>query len=227
MGYQVADEVPQELHQTALREIQSAIGCFYRMAQHAKWVNSIHSIEDHLYKGYQLQLLSRVGIRIPKTLISNQPEDVKAFFDDCNGEVVFKPVAGGAHAQALTKQDLTPQRLSALAKSPVQFQERIYGVDIRAYAIGNELYAAEIQANSLDFRDDPNAPIIKTTLPDPIAQSCNDLIKVLGYQYSGIDIKRTPDGEFIFLEGNPCPMFYHFEKITGFPITEALIKLLI
>jgi glutathione synthase/RimK-type ligase-like ATP-grasp enzyme len=44
--------------------------------------------------------------------------------------------------------------------------------------------------------------------------------------YSGIDVRRTPEGEYVFLEGNPCPMFIHFERQTGYPISDRLADLL-
>jgi glutathione synthase/RimK-type ligase-like ATP-grasp enzyme len=45
--------------------------------------------------------------------------------------------------------------------------------------------------------------------------------------FSGIDIRRTPAGEYVFLEGNPSPMFSYFEKVTGYPISDRLVDLLL
>jgi len=45
--------------------------------------------------------------------------------------------------------------------------------------------------------------------------------------YSGIDIRRSPEGEYVFLECNPCPMFMHFETVTGYPISDRLVDLLL
>ncbi|EDX72680.1 hypothetical protein MC7420_4953 [Coleofasciculus chthonoplastes PCC 7420] len=34
----------------------------------------------------------------------------------------------------------------------------------------------------------------------------------------------SPQGEYVFLEANPSPMFLHVESQTGFPITQELVK---
>jgi D-alanine-D-alanine ligase-like ATP-grasp enzyme len=41
-----------------------------------------------------------------------------------------------------------------------------------------------------------------------------------------MDFRLTADGRYVFLEANPSPMFLGFEKATGLPLTEALVKLL-
>jgi glutathione synthase/RimK-type ligase-like ATP-grasp enzyme len=43
---------------------------------------------------------------------------------------------------------------------------------------------------------------------------------------SGIDVRRTSEGEYVFLEANPAPMFMHFERMTGYPVSDRLAKLL-
>jgi hypothetical protein len=45
--------------------------------------------------------------------------------------------------------------------------------------------------------------------------------------WTGIDLRRTPDGRHVFLEANPSPMFLGFERRSGLPLTEALVALLI
>lgn len=227
MGFAVHPDIPADFRGVAAKEIQSAIGGFYRLIPNAKWVNPYQSIEGHVYKVHQLKLMAEAGISIPKTLITNDPDAVVDFYKACNRQVIYKPVAGGAHTQHLTQEDLTQERLAELSKSPVQFQERIDGVDVRVYAMGQgETFAAEIQAKTLDFRDDKEAPIVPVELPEEVQAQCHMVKEVLGYQYSGVDVRKTPDGRYVFIEGNPCPMFYYFEQQTGYPITSRLIALL-
>lgn len=209
------------VREMAAREIESTLGSLMRMLD-CDWFNSPDAIAMHAYKPYQLQQLARHGIRVPQTLISNDPQAVQDFYARQNGRVIYKPVRGGAHTAALTPPDLTPARLADLAHAPVQFQERIDGVDIRAYLIGDEVFAAEIQSQTLDFRDDPSAPIIPVRLPSDIEAACRQVGQLLGLRYSGIDLRRTEAGEYVFLEGNPAPMFIHFEQRTGYPISDRL-----
>ncbi len=226
MGVHLPPEVQDPFLQGMLhREIESALGSLFRMLD-CLWVNSPDAIAMHAYKTYQLQLLHRAGLRIPDTLVSNDPEAVVAFYERHRGRVIYKPVRGGAHTETLQPADLTPDRLKELAKSPVQFQEMVDGVDVRVYGIGQDFFAAEIRSQTLDFRADPHAAIVPVDLPEAVIADCRRLMEVLGLVYSGIDVRLTPQGKYVFLEGNPAPMFTHFEAQSGYPISDRLAELL-
>jgi glutathione synthase/RimK-type ligase-like ATP-grasp enzyme len=193
---------------------------------HCTWVNSPQAIDLHAKKGYQLQLLAEKGIRIPKTLITNDANEVLAFKEALKIPLIYKPVRGGAHTAMLTDKDLTPERLSSLAFGPIKLQECVTGVDIRVYCFEDELFAVEIQSSTLDFREDPSAKRVAITLPDSVIADCFAVAKTLGLIFTGIDLRRTPDGEYIFFEANPCPIFIGDEIKSGHPITAKLIDLL-
>lgn len=208
------------------RELKSAFDSAFS-ALDCLWVNSLYAIELHKQKSYQLHLMAKNGIRVPDTLITSDSASVADFFYKNNEKIIFKPVRGGAYTKKMTKNDLFQSNLESLKNSPVQFQELIEGVDVRVYAFKDELFAAIIQAQTLDFREDLNAKIIPIDLPEHVASDCFKILKLLNLEFSGIDIRLTPEGEFVFIEANPAPMFYHFEKMSKFPISEKLCNLLI
>jgi glutathione synthase/RimK-type ligase-like ATP-grasp enzyme len=226
-GVNVPDTITND-HQRLMahREIESTLGSFFRMLD-CRWLNPAEAVAMHAFKPYQTQLMAQLGIRVPETLISNDPSAVKDFFERLDGKVIYKPVRGGAHTSRLKTEDLTPERLIELAEAPVQFQEMIEGIDIRVYLMGDDAFAAEIRSGTLDFRDNPKAEIVPIPLPTDIQSQCQQAARRLLLTYSGIDIRRTPEGEYVFLECNPCPMFIHFERKTGYPITERLTDQLI
>lgn len=224
-GYQLPALNDQFLLDMAYREIESTVGSMLRMLP-CRMVNSPEAIAMHAYKTYQLQLLKQAGLRVPQTLVTNDPDAVLEFYERLQGQVIFKPVRGGAHTEKLKPEDLKAERLKELSKAPVQFQELIEGVDVRVYWMGQEAFSAEIRSKTLDFRADAEAEIVPVELPGTIQQQCHIVCNTLGLLYSGIDIRRTPAGEYVFLEGNPCPMFIHFEKQTGYPISNRLVDLL-
>ncbi|NER30738.1 MAG: hypothetical protein F6J89_24760 [Symploca sp. SIO1C4] len=193
----------------------------------APWINSWQAYQFHKEKPLQLNSVKQIGVNIPATLISNDPEQITAFARS-QEKVIFKPVYGGAHTQLVTEAHLQPQRLSlALSISPVTIQEYIPGTNIRSYVIGDSVYSAEIRSNSLDFREDLEAELIPLELPESMQQNCLDIAKALMLEWTAIDWRLKPTGEYIFLEANPSPMFLHFEHKTGFPITQKLVNLLI
>ncbi|NES71148.1 MAG: hypothetical protein F6K24_41060, partial [Okeania sp. SIO2D1] len=142
-------------------------------------------------------------------------------------DVIFKPVYGGSHTQFLTKEHLEINRMKlALSISPVTIQEFIPGTNIRSYVIGEKVYSAEIRSSSLDFREDKRAKLIYLETPEDMKKQCLAITKAFGLKWTGIDWRFKPNGDFVFLEANFSPMFLHFERETGCPITEDLIQLL-
>ena len=207
------------------RERRSALhSLFYSLD--INWVNSMNAFDLHKKKAYLTNLFKKNGIRVPKTLITNDKEALVKFYEENNKKIIYKPVLGGAYTQRITEENLTEEYLNTLKISPVQFQECVEGVDIRVYAFKNTLYSAMIEASTIDFREDSNSKLIQVELPQKIKDDCIKMMKLADLKYSGIDIRLTPQGEYVFIEANPAPMFIHAENVTGFPLTEELVKLL-
>ncbi len=190
------------------------------------WINSWQAYEFHKEKPLQLKRAKQIGTPIPATLISNDSETIIEFAKSYE-KVIFKPVYGGAHIQQLTEAHLQPERLKlALSLSPVTIQEYIPGTNIRTYVIGESIYSAEIRSPSLDFREDRTAQLIPVEIPQLVQQQCQAIAKAFFLEWTAIDWRLTPNGEYVFLEANPSPMFLHFEHQTSFPITQKLVSLL-
>ena len=190
------------------------------------WVNSYEAVELHKVKAYELNIMKENGIRIPKTLITNDKDALIEFYEDNDKNVIYKPVLGGAMTQKLTDDDLTNERLDELKSSPVQLQEFIDGTDIRIMVMGDEVFPAQIKASTIDFRADDNSEISAVEIPKEVEEDSVKVKNLLKLNYSGIDVRKSKNGEYVFIEANPAPMFYHFEKMTKYPITDKLIELL-
>ena len=192
-----------------------------------KWINGWEAYEFHKEKPLQLSLANKIGVTIPATLVTNDAQEI-INFSQSYVDVIFKPVYGGSHTKFLTKEHLDINRMNlALSISPVTLQEYIPGTNIRSYVIRDKVYSAEIRSSSLDFREDKQAKLIYLETPEDIKKQCLAITKSFGLKWTGIDWRFKPNGEFVFLEANFSPMFLHFEKQTGCPITEDLIELLI
>jgi hypothetical protein len=226
-GVKAPEEPDPVLREAVYWNIEATVGSFMRCLNHCRWVNPWVETELHNYKGRHLQLMATAGIRIPKTLITNDPEQLKAFYEDLDRKAIYKPVRGWAHTTQLTEADFTPDRLEGLNHSPVKVQEMIDGVDIRAYVVGNEVFAMEIRSDTLDFRENPNAPRVPIVLPDKAQVDCFRIAEVTGLVFTGIDLRRTPEGEYVFFEANPTPVFVYDEQVSGYPISERIVDLLI
>jgi len=191
-----------------------------------RWVNSWQGYQMHQRKPVALSRIAQLGIPTPATLWTNHAEEFKAFVanhDNC----IVKPIQGGAHTESITTNELSDEQLERLSIAPITIQEKVDGVDVRVFVIGREVFACEVRSNSLDFRDDPTAEIVACDLPPLIRQRSQTIAHTLHLELAGIDFRRTPEGEYIFFEANPSPMFIGFESRTSLPLTEALIDLLL
>ncbi len=184
-------------------------------------VNPIESFDLHYIKAYQLSLLRNNGIPVPETLVTNNPQAVIEFQEKFD-KIIYKPVAGGAECKELLVRDLNKERLNLLHNAPVMFQEYIEGENIRVYIIDKEVVSAGIiYTKEIDYRGHEEG-IEKIKLPDDIANMCIKAMHLCGMKFTGVDLKRKRDGEFVLLECNPSPMFIGFQMQIGDHIDERL-----
>ena len=104
-------------------------------------------------------------------------------------------------------------------------------MDVRVTAVGDDLFAAEIDARDTGSPDDfrgayPRCRVSPCTLPPEIASGLRRLLGNLGLLYGAADLRRREDGAWFFLEVNPGGQWYFVEQRTGQPITAALAALL-
>jgi glutathione synthase/RimK-type ligase-like ATP-grasp enzyme len=131
-------------------------------------------------------------------------------------------VAGGAATKELAPEDLTDERLAALAGAPVTFQELLEGDNYRVYCLDGDVVAClRIVSESLDFRQHEEV-VEETALPDDVVQQCLRAADVVGMRWTGIDLRPDRNGVLRFLELNASPMFLGFDARAGTGIREAL-----
>lgn len=180
-------------------------------------------------KPLQLSWLRRAGVRLPRTLITNSPAEVRAFHAAV-GPVVFKPVLGGAHCQRLDEEAIA--RLHELVDTPVIFQEYVPGDNVRVTMLeGRVLSACRVAGDEVDFRAGEAfrqglEPMTELALPPEVQDMCRRAMEACQLVFSGIDLMRTRDGEYVLLECNARPAWRHVERGTGAPITAALAEFL-
>jgi glutathione synthase/RimK-type ligase-like ATP-grasp enzyme len=192
----------------------------------ARWVNGYRAFHLHQMKPVALALVAELGIPIPDTLLSNDAEEVLRFVAR-HPACIFKPVQGGAFTERLTAAHLSAENLRNLMIAPVTIQEEVFGTDVRVFVAGDTVLACQVVTTALDFREDPDPRITAIELPGEVAQQCVRAARALDLVWTGIDLRRTPEGKYVFLEANPSPMFLGFEARSGLPLTQALLRLLL
>ncbi len=191
-----------------------------------RWVNGWRAFQLHQTKPVQLAMVAALGVPVPATLLGNDADSIRQFVVQ-HPRSIFKPVQGGAHARPVTPDHLTDENLRNLAIAPVTIQEEVPGTNIRVFVAGRRILACEIMTDRLDYRDDLDAAIQPVELPPEVRSQCVEIAQRLTLRWTGIDFRRTPQGQYVFLEANPSPMFLGFEQRTGLPLTESLVAVLI
>lgn len=198
------------------------------MTMPVRWVNGWNAYRLHRTKPAALAMVSALELKqveIPATTVTNTPLAVREFVSK-HPDCIFKPVQGGAHTRVVTEDHLTDEALGRLAVAPVTIQQNISGFDIRVFVCGERVMACEIQTEKLDFRDDDDPTIVPVELPEGVASDCLAIARKLELLWTGIDLRRTDDGQYFYFEANPSPMFMGFEERCGLPLTKALGDLL-
>jgi hypothetical protein len=193
------------------------------------WVNDIENDQNADFKPRQLAAMRRLGLRFPETLVTNDPDEARSFFDRHNGDVVYKAF-NQTGVMWLPTRRLLPADLAALPSlqfAPVIFQRFVDGPqDIRVTVVGEQVFATEFVIADADCIDHrlvmASVPCIAHTLPPPVAADALRLVRALGLEYGSIDLRIMPDGAYVFFEINTAGEFLYLEERTGRPIAAAV-----
>ena len=182
-------------------------------------------------KPLQLEAARRVGIRTPDTLITAEPKQASRFIDEHDGNVIHKVLTAAEEGLKDTRKwdGVNSATLEALTLAPTIFQEYIPAFyDIRATIIGSDILAMkyEVAPAAADSRLDIDAPSEAITLPDGVADKLSQIMRALGLVFGAVDLRVTPDGDFVFFEVNPQGQFLFVEILTGLPISATLARYL-
>jgi glutathione synthase/RimK-type ligase-like ATP-grasp enzyme len=179
-------------------------------------------------KPYQTRLIARHGFLTPPTLITNDPDAVRAFVREY-GEVVFKSISS---VRSIVTR-LTSEHLATLDRVrflPTQFQAWMPGVDFRLHVIGERTFATEVQSSAVDYRyarrEGGEATLKAARLDPDLARRCVALAHDLDLPFCGIDLKLRERGEPVCFEVNPSPAYSYYQESTGQPIARALVEYL-
>ncbi len=191
-------------------------------------VNRSSVMAANASKPYQAAQIQALGFAVPPTLVTTDPEAARRFWEE-QGEVIYKSVSGTRSIVSRLSAEHAG-RLEDIAWCPTQLQRYIPGTDYRVHVIGGEVFASEILSTGNDYRYAPyqgeSTEIRAAELPEDCAARCRDLAAGLGLPLAGIDLRRTPEGEWYCFEVNTSPGFPWYEEATGQPMAAAVARLL-
>jgi hypothetical protein len=187
-------------------------------------VNRFSSMGSNGSKPFQLEIIRGHGFDVPDTLVTTDAEAVRAFRAR-HGEIIYKSVSS---VRSIVSRLKPGQRLDDVAFCPTQFQQYIPGTDHRVHVVGDEIFPCEIVCDATDYRypGDEEVDLRACRLPPEVEERCFRLASAMSLPVAGIDLRRTPDGEWYCLEVNPSPAYSYYQAHAGLPISSAIARLL-
>lgn len=210
-----------------------------------RWVSHPSRIADASAKPGQLRLAAACGLRVPETLITSSPEEVRDFVTALDAPVVYKPMSPGAlrtpdaprvvYATLLESARLQQWLDSeAVGVTANQFQRYVADkdADLRVTAVGQRLFPVAIraatQAARVDWRRDyAHLDYEVTEVPEDVAAGLRAYLKAAELAFAAFDLVRTTAGEHYFLEANANGEWGWLTDVAAVPIAAALAELLL
>lgn len=244
-SYLSPDLSPQELAfakqeaEHTLQGILNMLDCY--------WMSHPLPLRGAQWKAEQLRRAERMGFRVPASIITNCPDEVRRFQQGLAGKMIFKAMS----TPSLAAEDLAQEQritnglhttiieddmdFAAVAELPCHFQEYIpKQYELRVTIIGEHVFAAKIHSQddartAIDSRDmSAEIRYEACVLPADLQQRCLDFVHSYGLHFGALDLIVTPDAKVVFLENNPAGQFLYIEQlIPEFNMLETLADTLI
>lgn len=218
------------------RETRATLDAVFAALDHAAWLDPRARVRDAENKLVQLRAATRAGLPVPRTVIGNDPDEVRALWQACRGAVVAKMLtavtrsmgapSAAVYTRSLTETDLDD--LDGLALAPMVFQERIdKRRELRVVYVAGRCFTASLAATDDDWRRTPAggaSPWRIDALPVDIAARFAAVMSELGLRFGAADFLEDHDGGYHFLEVNPAGEWGMLERDLELPIADAIAE---
>jgi len=200
-------------------------------------LNSIISAENKLR---QLLIAKAVGLDVPATLFSNQEEDIFKFLETHQDQTVVKmqgvvswSMEGRTdffYTKKVRAKDL--EHSTVLSAYPMIYQRLIVKeYELRIIYVDGECFCGKIPSlpsHIVDWRV-PGVQFDweKSDIPETLKHNLIALMDRLDLKFGAIDVIKSTDGKYYFLEVNPTGEWGMLQKFLDFPIAEKIAETLI
>lgn len=182
-----------------------------------------------------LQLMSKAGVGIPKTVFSRNTADIDDLLEQVGGTPVIIKLARGTHGNGVVLAETKKAAKSTLQAFYLhnedgtnillqEFVEESAGEDIRAFVVGGRVVASmKRQSLDDDFRSNlhQGGEGVTVKLTDEEKKVALKAAKAMGLPICGVDMMRSSRGPLV-LEVNSSPGF-GIEKVTGRNVAAKVI----
>lgn len=218
-------------------------GLFFLSHETAKWVNPLPVLHHTRLKLPQLRLASQVGFNVPATIVTNEPAQVRAFFEKypcvCNKSldepnfVINNQIHTYLTKRFTSYEEILPN-VDSVRICPTMFQSYIdKAMDIRVVIMGERITAVEIESqleplSEVDFRGiSPHLLSHKVhELPDEIVRLIRKFMKKSGLIFSSMDLVVDKEGKYFFIENNCNGQWLWLDGLANTTLVDDMVHLL-
>jgi glutathione synthase/RimK-type ligase-like ATP-grasp enzyme len=195
-------------------------------------------------KEEQMKIASHLGLKIPETCITNNPEEAKRFIKERPNGVISKMQSSFAinkdgvenvvFTNVMKEEDL--ENIDTLQYCPMQFQEKLEkAVELRVTIVGDQVFSFAIDSQKLDnakvdWRREGVVLLYDWKpyeLPLDVKEKLLQMMDIYQVNYGAIDIIVTPENEHYFLEINSAGEFFWLDRLIDGAISDQIAKVLI
>lgn len=238
-GITIPEELDESYARVFLKEYASLHYNLFTLLEDVPWINPLQN-ENKIdgNKIHQLKLAKKNHLVIPKTIFSNDPEKITGFFyESCHGKMIAK--LHGVISKSMGGENLLSthiidedslENMEDIVYCPMIFQpyiEKEY--ELRIVYLDGEFFTGKINnSENADWRiAQGNYFWSEYYLPEEIKANLTSMMKEMGLYIGAIDMIRSKDGNYYFLEVNPQGEWGMLQKELGFPIAERIADNLI
>ncbi|MEU0898432.1 ATP-grasp ribosomal peptide maturase [Streptomyces massasporeus] len=199
------EHLPRQQREFGAAEARHGLGGVMNALRSAMYVNHPHAVTRADFKLAQLQRFAELGLRIPPTLITNEPDEARKFAAD-HRRVVYKtfrglPRGADGHAGAIWTQRVHPDSFDeTLAVTAHLFQAEVPKCsDVRVTVVGPQVFAQQIVAphGALDWRrgDWDELSHSPAAVPATVEAALHSYLESFGLVFGCFDFALTGDGD--------------------------------
>lgn len=238
VGLGLPEALPANVRKASIHEARHVLQAAL-LDTDAFWLDPPAVYQRGRHKALQLRLAREVGLTVPATLETNDPDEARRFVQALGKPVIakmhvdFRIDGGAVFTNRLAPDDL--EALDSLALCPMILQEDVpKAAELRVVVVGRQLFALELDHAHLsgDARTDWRRVGSQTIhlwkpveLPEDVRDGLLALHDRLGTNYGSADLIRRPDGTYVLLENNVVgESFWFYDHV---PLADALADLLL
>jgi len=235
-------ELRSSIKKFRMSELKETKWTLYRLFKDKKFLTQPFNRETNKMEALSMAIDS--GLNVPGSLVTDSRDQLAAFVLK-NGTLITKAILNGDFFQknkesyAVYTEAIGETEINALPDRffPALFQQKVEKeYEIRTFFLDNKCYSMAIfsqedEQTAVDFRRynnvDPNRTV-PYQLPKGVERDLRKLMKKMRLKTGSIDLLKSTDGEYYFLEVNAVGQFgmvshpcnYYLEK----EVADYLIK---